>query len=128
MSRFCVDSSVWLAYTKGEPAEVRALVEEHELVTSALALMEVADRYVHYGKSISETTGVLKFIAARAEIIAVSAEISVEAAQLKSNERKRKPKFGIVDAMHLATARSENALLLTKDTDFAGMTDVQLVR
>ena len=127
-NNYCIDSSAWLAYFRGESTTIKSVIEEEKTVTSALALIEVADRCLHYGKTQTETEEVLRFMSAHAEIVPVDNDISLAAATIKQAVRNNKPKFGIVDATHLATARLTSTTLLTKDLDFKDLTPVQLIK
>ncbi len=125
MTKYCIDTSVWIAYFRGEIV-ARAIIEEQTLVTSALALVEVADKYETAARN-SEIPALLKFITANAEIIPVTIEISLAAAVIKKRERKLKPKFGIIDAVHIATAGQEEAVFVTRDNDFRAMSHCKII-
>ena len=126
-SRYCIDSSAWLEYFKGtiKGAQVKAIIEkEDEIITSILAVAEIADKYEK--ESISHEQA-LSYIKGRAAFLPITIAIAVRAAQIKKHMRKRNTKFGLADAIHLATAMEEKAIFVTTDNDFQGAENVMII-
>ena len=67
----------------------------------------------------------LEFLKKTMNIIPLSEEICLEASKIKYNMRKKgEKKFGLADGIILASARSINQTLLSKDSDFKNAKDV----
>ena len=75
----------------------------------------MADKFEREDREFGE---VLKFIMANATILPISIEIAMLAAKLKKQIRKKNEKFGLADALHLASAKIVNAIFVTADNDF----------
>lgn len=126
-SRYCIDSSAWLEYFKGtaKGAQVKAIIEkEDEIMTSILAVAEIADKYEK--ESISHEQA-LSYVKGRAALLPVTISIAVHAAQIKKQMRKQNTKFGLADAIHLSTAIKEQAIFVTTDKDFKGAENVMII-
>lgn len=115
-----IDTSVWVTYFQGD-RRTKRLIEEGELVTSTIAIAELAALFAKQGMAFEKE---LLFIKSRAKIIPLTTELALDAARIKTARRKERSKFGLADAMHYATAAHEKARLVTTDTDFKGMRQV----
>lgn len=124
--KFMIDSSAWIEYfggtEKGEKA--RRIIEAVGIATSIIAIAELADKFEREGRDFHPS---LQFIKSKAAIIELTAELALLAAKLKKTARKKSPKFGIADALHLATAIQEKAVLVTADKDFLGLGNTLLI-
>lgn len=125
-SRHVIDSSAWIDYLAGAPRgrKVQELIEHEELATSVVAIAEIADKFERDKRRFEI---MLEFIRRRSVILPVSIGIALRAAKLKNEMRKKRPKFGISDGIHLATAEAEGALFVTSDSDFADLENVLLI-
>jgi len=52
---------------------------------------------------------------------------ALDAAKLKKDIRKKNRKFGLADAIHLATAYENKATLITTDLDFRGVKGCSII-
>ncbi|MFH1650070.1 MAG: PIN domain-containing protein [Candidatus Woesearchaeota archaeon] len=127
MSKYCIDSSVWISYIRGESGKVHECIEMNELVCSSLALVEVADICTVGGMNELQVKELLQFITSKCKPIPINISLSVNASRIKHKQRKTKNKFSIVDAMHYATALNEHATLVTRDNDFTGLSNVLMI-
>jgi len=124
--RYVLDTSVWVAYFDGLcTEEIRRGIENDIVGTSVIALVELADKFERDGRDIERE---LSFIRSRSILLPVTPLVAIAAAKIKKHMRKTKPKFGIADALHLATAQERKAILLTMDNDFANVKGVTIVR
>ena len=126
-SRYCIDSFAWLEYFKGttKGAQAKAIIEkENEIMTSILAVAEIADKYEKESMSHEQ---VLSYVKGRAALLPITITIAVHAAQIKKHMRKQNTKFGLADAIHLATAMEEKTILVTTDNDFKGAENVIII-
>ncbi|MGK0208818.1 MAG: putative nucleic acid-binding protein [Patescibacteria group bacterium] len=124
MNKYALDSSAWIQYFTKPSKELQSIIEERDLVTSIIAIAEIADKFSRQNIDISEA---LSFIKEKAKIIELTIEISLHAAELKTRIRKKKPKFGLADAIHLSSAYQEDAVFVTKDADFSDEENVLII-
>ncbi|MBI4450860.1 PIN domain-containing protein [Candidatus Woesearchaeota archaeon] len=125
-SNYALDSSVWLAFFTGSPkaAAVKELLKGSTIVASTMAIAEIADKAIREG---FDAEMAIAYVEDHAEVEPVTSAIAVLAAELKHKHRRKDNRFGIVDAIHLATARLRGAILLTLDTDFSGIADARVL-
>lgn len=118
---FVLDSSAWLEYISDAESPVKEIVEGSLTGTSVIGVAEMADKFVRDGRPFEM---VLRFIKSRSLVLPLTEGGALEAARIKNAIRPHCPKFGIADAIHLATARERKAKLVTFDADFMGLPDV----
>jgi predicted nucleic acid-binding protein len=111
-----VDSSAWLEYLADGPnAQFFApAIEKHsELVVPTIVVFEVFKRVLQQRNAHAalETVAVL----GHGRLIDLSAEIAIAAANVSQSE-----KLPMADSIIIATARAENAVVWTQDSDFEG--------
>ncbi len=116
-----IDSWAWVEYFKGSKAGEKAkeyIEGKEKAIISTINIAEVY-RWIlrFYNEEIAEEK--INVMKERCFVIPVDEEIAITAAKIK-HERK----FGLGDAIIYATARKENAILLTGDKDFKNMEDV----
>ncbi len=122
--RYVVDSSVWLDYLDGGNEQAKQLIEEEGIATTVLAIAEISDVLKRKGLDPNEP---LHFIRSKGIILPLTFNSATIAGQLKNERKKTHPKFGIIDAMHLAITRERKAVFLTRDRDFDGEEDVRII-
>lgn len=124
--KYIIDSSVWVEYFHGTEKgnKVKKIIDEESIATSILAIVELADKFERDNQVFDDF---LQFMLSRSTIIQLEIDIALSAAKLKKEYRAKKPKFGIVDAIHLATAQKEKAILLTADKDFSKIENVSII-
>ncbi|MBI2144178.1 PIN domain-containing protein [Candidatus Woesearchaeota archaeon] len=123
---YIIDSSAWIEYfgatVKG--LKIKALIEQEEIATSIVALLEVADKFERENRRF-EICRI--FMQRRAAVLPLTVEIALAAAKLKKKQREKRDKFSIADGIRLATALQEGAVLVTADSDFAGLENAMVV-
>jgi predicted nucleic acid-binding protein len=115
-----LDSSLWVAYFAGEQS-VKQLIEQGGLITSTMVIAELADLFERNNLLFEKE---LLFIKSTSKIVPLTTEIALLSAKIKTNQRKKKNKFGLADAIVYATAIVHDAELITKDKDFEGLQQV----
>lgn len=125
MNKYALDSSAWLEYFTKPSQEIIEIIESGNVITSIIAIAEICDKLIQNEKNLDE---VIVFIKIKSKIIDLSIDISVDAAKIKKKVRKTRPKFGLADAIHLATARSQGAIFVTKDNDFSELDSVKILK
>jgi predicted nucleic acid-binding protein len=123
--KYVIESSAWAEYLggTGKGEKVRQIIEHDMAATSIIAIVELADKFQRENKKFGTA---LEFIKSRAAVIPLTEWIALEAARLKKEIRSKNSKFGIADALHLATALQEKAVLVTFDNDFPKDENVML--
>ncbi len=124
---YMVDSSAWIEYFSGSDVGIiiREIIEKEKLITSILVIAELADKYLREGKPFHRE---LLFLQSKVSIIPMNVNIALQGAKIKTQRRPMFPKFGLVDALILATAQLHKATLLTKDNDFRGIENVTILK
>jgi predicted nucleic acid-binding protein len=115
-----LDSSGWLDFFgEGPFADEYAarLKRPHQVLTPTVALYEVY-KWIKRERSEEEALAAVATMQ-KTRIVPLSDEIALAAADLSLANR-----LAMADAIMLATARANNAQLLTSDSDFRGIADV----
>jgi predicted nucleic acid-binding protein len=125
-AKYLIDSSAWIAYLQGDEkgAQIHSLVDDGAIAISIIALAELADKFERDSHSFAKT---LHFIQSRAAIMPLTVDIVLNAAKIKKRQRKTRKKFGLADALQLATAQAHHLTLITTDGDFCGCDGVKVL-
>ena len=121
--KYILDSSAWCEYLKGSEkgTKIHQLVDNGLTAITLLSVAELADKYERESRSFDKT---LQFIKSKAPILSLDLPIVLEAAKIKKKQRLARNKFGLVDALHLSTAKQYNVTFVTTDHDFQGLDNV----
>ena len=121
--KYVVDSSAWYEYLDGSEkgTKIHALIDSGKTAIAILGVAELADKFERENKAFDR---ILQFIQSKAAILPVTLFVVQEAAKIKKKQRALKNKFGLVDALHLATAKEHAATFITVDNDFRGVDNV----
>jgi predicted nucleic acid-binding protein len=125
-----IDTSAIVELLRCEPGSeafnaIFKKIEKELLFISEIQLAEIAAWAISEEKNTHEIVDQVKSIA---NIIPLTEEICLSAAEIRNEQRKAgKKKFGIIDGIILATARSTKQQVLTKDADFEGCEDAVLI-
>ncbi len=129
--RIVADTYAWveifIGSAKGEIAK-RAIEEADLLLTPEIVLAEIARKYVREGLDDTTTSKRLAAIAESSELSHIDLDIALMSAktytELESRSKEaRVAKPSLFDAIMLATARTNNAKVLTGDQHFKGLPD-----
>ncbi len=111
-----IDTNILIDYFEGKlPEKYLDLLSYSYL--SSITLAEIADKFERKNISFEEPA---HFIKNNFTILNIDFEIAKKAAKIKKERRKQHPKFGLSDALILATAKVHSLELHTKDHDFKG--------
>ncbi len=100
-------------------------IEDDPLFISMLQLAELSDWCLENSIDLSEWISRLKGIVG---VIPLSEDICLEGSRIKRGMRERgASKFGLLDGIILASARSIDQKLLTTDSDFRGAEDAVVI-
>jgi len=115
-----IDSSAWLSYFYAENPKIKSIVESDEiLLTSALAIYEVKLKLLKDKKEPSLIQKSLDIIKKRSLILSIDEKISGDASEISF-----KHTLHMADALIYVSAVRNNALLITLDNDFRGLSNV----
>ncbi|MDD5163399.1 MAG: type II toxin-antitoxin system VapC family toxin [Candidatus ainarchaeum sp.] len=127
-SKFVIDTFAWIEYFKGSQKGGKAgeIIKTGNCITPVIVLAELSNIYSREKNSSWEKE--LAFIVARTTIVDITADIAIRAGKLKTEMRKNhRSKFGLIDAVILATALNASALVLTGDRHFKGLDNVEFI-
>ncbi len=118
-----LDSWAWIEYTRRSPRseKIRNYIEGDEpVILSAINIAEVYRFFL--ANKPRETEHFVAFILARASVIPVDISIAKDAAKIRHEK-----KFGLGDAIVLATGQQKNAKIITGDSDFRNEKNVEII-
>ena len=115
-----IDSSAWVELIRGteKGGRIKQVIENSQIATSIISIAELSDKFERDEQKFEQA---FKSIRNSAAILPLTIEIATHSGKLKKMIRTENNKFSLADAIHLATALSQNAKLITTDSDFAGI-------
>ena len=115
--KFVLDAFAWVEYfvgsQKGE--KVRSFIESGNSFTPTVVVAELSAKYSSEGKDFSNKLNFIKFNSRIEVLDEGAAEL---AGRLRTEQRKKKKDFGIIDSIIYATALTLKASLVTGDPHF----------
>lgn len=120
-----IDTFAWVEYFKGTKKGeiVRDCVEEAKTFTPTIVLAELSDIYER--NKVPNWERDLAFIISKTTILDLNQQLAIESGKIKNIIRKKyKTKFGLADAIILATATKMNAKVVTGDKHFEKISSV----
>jgi len=123
--KYLIDTFAWVEYFRGTKKGeiVRDCIEKGKVFTPTIVLAELSDLYER--KKVSNWERDLGFIISKTTILDLNQELATESGKTKNDIRKKhKTKFGLADAIILATARKMNAKVVTGDKHFEKISEV----
>lgn len=122
-SSYFVDSSAWVSYFYGESSDARNVIESKDVIfTSVLSLFEVRRKMLREKHSTKDTERAMNFIKDRSIIVDVT-ETQAERASEVSIEKR----LHTIDALIYTSADDVKATLITCDSDFNGLENVEVI-
>ncbi|MFQ6136494.1 MAG: PIN domain-containing protein [Candidatus Hydrothermarchaeales archaeon] len=122
-SSYFIDSSAWLSYLYGESERPKEIVESGAvLFTSVLSLFEIKRKLLSEGHTEEEILGTLKFIKERSIVRDLKEEQAEKAGEISFEE-----KLHAIDALIYTSALDVDATLISCDTDFQGLRNVEMI-
>jgi len=127
MSKYLIDSCGWIeSLTKGPKAKpfIDCIASKEEIITCGIVLAEVAAKFHSTGKG-ADAAAVLASIRQRAKLVEINEEIADLAGRLWAGHNRSG--MGLADAVILAIAVKEHAVVLTGDSHFKGFKNARVV-
>jgi len=115
-----VDSWAWIEYFKGSSlaTKAREIIESSQKIL--LSTINASEIYHFLLKNKpAEAEKLIKFVLSSSFIIPLDSSIALKAAKIKYDK-----KIGLADAIVIATAEENNAMILTGDDDFKDIKNV----
>jgi len=129
-----LDSYAWIEYFLGsaEGLRVKTFLKGEQVVTPTIVLAEIARKYIREGFSEGEVRKRLFFIASKSLLTEISIELAIETGQayihlLKKAKKENLDTPSLADAIILAEARMQNLSIVTGDTHFKGLKEVEYI-
>lgn len=121
-----IDTSAWIEYFKDSKKadEVEKFFNQEEIITPSVVLIELSCKSFKEGWNFNEH---MKFIKSKSIIIGVKEETIIKCGKTYHEERKKKPSFGIIDAVILTIARENNSKIITQDNDFRDLKEAIMI-
>ena len=116
------DSSAWIEYFAGSKKgkNVKKIVDSAEnIITPSICLMEIKNKYLRDGHEFQDR---IDFICSISLIIDIDKDIAVKGADIKNIH-----KLYTVDALIYSAAQLQKSTLLTGDSHFKDLKDVELL-
>ena len=115
-----IDSWAWIEYFKGTNLATKAkeIIESSQKIL--LSTINVSEIYHFLLKNKpDEAEKLIKFVLSSSFVISIDSSIALKAAKIKYDK-----KMGLADALVLATAEENNAMILTGENDFKSIGNV----
>ena len=123
---YLVDAHAWIEYflgsKKGEAAGNIIHNPDNRIITPSTSLAEIKCWALRERQNIKDILDVAKV---NSEIVDVSTEDWLRAAQLRHHARERAKDFGLLDPVILVKQEIYGGIILTGDKHFKGMKDVE---
>jgi len=122
---YIIDTSAWIEYIKGsKKGEVLKKIFENntnKVITLECSIAEIRLYCIRNNYKFEEAFNLIK---TNSFIFSILLETWLEAARIKSELRKNRPGFGIIDALLIAKQKENNAKLVSKDSHFKSLKNV----
>lgn len=127
MNKLLFDTSAWIEYLDGSEKGMRVrdyFAHSYPLVTGMIAA-ELFSVFVRKEKPVEIAVNAVR---TTAELVPINFEVAHRTAHIYQHQRKKKPKFGIIDAHIVAAAKINGARIVTCDTDFLGIPEAIVIK
>ena len=122
-----VDAHAWIAYFRGEKAAevTRRYIEGGEGATPTIVIAELSSKFAGLGEKDWERA--LTFVKLKTAVIDLTLDVAAKAGALRNEIGKKAKGFGLADAIIYETARQNGAKVLTGDTHFKDLENVNYI-
>lgn len=121
-----MDTYAWIEYFLGTKKGV--IVKEYfdnNLITPSIVLIEISCKSAKENWNFKE---LLQFIKSKSNIKGMNEEVIEKIGEVYLEERRKKPKFGMIDAAIWAIAENLQAKIITGDEHFKDFKEVILLK
>ena len=126
MNEGVIDTFAWIEYFLGSKRgeKVKEFIESNNAITPTIVIAELSARY---SKDARDFAGKSRYIGFNTKIAVLNNEIAEFAGKIKTEQRKKKKSFGIVDSIIYATALTLNAKIVTGDPHFRDIKEAVMI-
>ncbi len=121
-----LDTSAWVEFfIKSEKgAVVKKILEIEKCYTSIVTIAEISNWAMRENSNGSE---LIKFVISTTKILDLNTNIAFLAGELNFKRKKIVKKWGMIDSLIVATSLIYNLKVLTKDSYFRGLSNMQIL-
>jgi len=128
--RYVIDSYAWLEYFMGTSAgeKARKVIDSSadEKLTPTICVAEIYAKVLRV-EGVEKAEAQRAFIKLRSAVVSLTEEISVEAAKIDVEMKKKVAGWGLADSIVLGTARKKRARVLTGDEHFLNVEETTFI-
>jgi len=128
--RYVIDSYAWLEYFMGTSAgeKARKVIDSSadEKLTPTICVAEIYAKVLRV-EGVEKAEAQKAFIKLRSAVVSLTEEISVEAAKIDVDMKKKVAGWGLADSIVLGTARKKRARVLTGDEHFLNVEETTFI-
>ena len=121
-----LDTSAWIEFfiksNKGE--NVKHYLKTKSCYTSIISIAEISNWAIKQNLDGKE---LIKYVIELTQILNLTTKISLLAGELNFQRKKVKKNWGILDSFILATAQIYNLKILTKDSQFKNLPNLEML-
>lgn len=129
MTTYIIDTGGWIEYfigsEKGKKVEQILGRKDSIIITAESTIAEIFSWTKTRNLSFPQA---LEALTRMSQMQEIHLNLWIEAMSIRADQRKIKPKFGIMDALIVATSNIFHATIVTTDTDFSGLPNVLLLK
>ena len=128
MSRYCLDTSAYSQFRRGEPRVIELIDRAEWLGVPAIVLGELRAGFLLGGRASANEADLMKFLSNPVvNVLGVDAEVSRHYAEIVVDLRRAGTPISTNDIWIAAVAAREGALVLSYDVDFKAISRVGAV-
>jgi len=127
--KYVIDSYAWIEYFRGTSAgaKARRYIEEEDSATPTIVIAELSRKLLREIEAGRETLegrkARLEFIKTSTIIVNLTEDIAVLAGEIDVKRKSKVKGWGLADSIILATARKNQAKVVTGDEHFRDLVD-----
>jgi len=127
--KYVIDSYTWIEYFRGTSAgaKARRYIEEEDSATPTIVIAELSRKLLREIEAGRETLegrkARLEFIKTSTIIVNLTEDIAVLAGEIDVKRKSKVKGWGLADSIILATARKNQAKVVTGDEHFRDLVD-----
>ncbi|MDO8460730.1 MAG: PIN domain-containing protein [Nanoarchaeota archaeon] len=121
-----IDTFAWVEYFLGTKKGklVEEYLNEEDLITPSIVLIELSCKSAKENWNFQE---LLSFIRSKSNIVGIKEAVIEECGKIYLEQRKKKGKFGMNDAIIWTIAKNVNAKIITGDEHFKDFKEVIMI-
>lgn len=122
-----IDSFAWIEYFAGSKAGefAKRYIESDDSITPTIVIAELSEKYARLKEDFINK---LKFIILKSRTVALSEDIAILAGTINVDRKKQVSRWGLADSIILATARLQNASVVTGDEHFRDLDEAIMIK